>query len=137
MKYKNVAVGIIRNANGEILLTQRFDPDVPAAHLKWDLVGGKIENGETGDITVMRESLEETGCTVKVIKKLDKETSKIWETSQGPLTVTLSCYEGVLVKESSISPTDRKIGEIQWVSPNKLQDFELLETIEDFVADYL
>ena len=57
--------GIIKNENGEILIVRRHpksrtDPDT------WELPGGKVEEGEFFDDSLVREIMEETSleCTV-------------------------------------------------------------------------
>lgn len=63
MKHVHVAVGIIRDADRQILLAQRPD-DSPMAKM-WEFPGGKIETGESPIEALQRELLEETGITVK------------------------------------------------------------------------
>ncbi len=36
-KSKLVVLGLIKNKENKFLLSQRYDPDIPEAHLKWDL----------------------------------------------------------------------------------------------------
>lgn len=61
---KNAAIGIILNENrSKVLLVKR--QDIPF----WVLPGGGIEDGENATDSVVREVFEETGLTVKVIRK--------------------------------------------------------------------
>lgn len=58
-KHLHIAVGIIRNAQGEIFITRRGG-DSHLAGL-WEFPGGKIEPGESPEQGLCRELLEETG----------------------------------------------------------------------------
>lgn len=60
MNHKS-AFAIVINEEGQILLTQR--KDVPI----WVLPGGGIDKGETPEAAAIREVLEETGITTKVL----------------------------------------------------------------------
>ncbi|HDG1672214.1 TPA: 8-oxo-dGTP diphosphatase MutT [Kluyvera cryocrescens] len=70
MKKLQISVGIIRNAEGEIYITQR----AADAHManKWEFPGGKIEEGETAEQAVIRELQEEVGITVTTLQQFDK-----------------------------------------------------------------
>ncbi len=59
----HVAVGILQNAAGEILLASR-PPDKPWPGY-WEFPGGKIETGESAHTALLRELKEELGITVK------------------------------------------------------------------------
>lgn len=70
MKKLQISVGIIRNAEGEIYITQR----AADAHManKWEFPGGKIKEGETAEQAVIRELQEEVGITVTTLQQFDK-----------------------------------------------------------------
>ncbi|MEX2215136.1 MAG: NUDIX domain-containing protein [Phycisphaeraceae bacterium] len=60
---------VIRDSSGRALVIRRsaasrFWPD------KWDLVGGKMDAGETFDQTLLREAKEETGLTIELTRLL-------------------------------------------------------------------
>ena len=70
MKILRISVGIIRNATGEIYITQRA-ADSHMAH-KWEFPGGKIEAGETPEEAVIRELQEEVGIAATSLHQFDK-----------------------------------------------------------------
>jgi 8-oxo-dGTP diphosphatase len=62
VKKVNIAVGIIRNADKQIFITQRDASSHMAGF--WEFPGGKIESGETAEQALVRELQEEVGiCT--------------------------------------------------------------------------
>jgi len=63
-----VAVGIIRDEDGRILVAQRSK----GAYLegKWEFPGGKLEEGESSRDAVIRELYEEVGVQVSAVSYL-------------------------------------------------------------------
>ena len=59
MKELKISTGIIRNAAGEVFITQRA-ADGHMAN-KWEFPGGKIEEGESPEMALARELFEEVG----------------------------------------------------------------------------
>ncbi|MDT8392166.1 MAG: A/G-specific adenine glycosylase [Lentisphaeria bacterium] len=64
----DVAVALIINAKGDLLVAQRRDDQMLGG--MWELPGGKIDTGETPVEAVIRECLEELGVTVKPCQSL-------------------------------------------------------------------
>lgn len=68
-----VAVGVVREADGRILMTSRPSPKVYAGW--WEFPGGKLEEGETVEDALVRELSEELGLELLV-----SDISRLWST---------------------------------------------------------
>jgi 8-oxo-dGTP diphosphatase len=64
-----VGAAVVRD--GRVLACRRTSP--PAAAGRWELPGGKVEDGETPAEALVREAREELGCTISVGRWLDAE----------------------------------------------------------------
>lgn len=131
-KTKLVILGLIENKKHEFLLCQRYDPDVPAANMKWDLPGGTNEFGERLEDTVKREVLEETGLKIKVVQLLPKSTSRTWRHKRFVLHAVVLCYYCSLVSGRR-HLGDHKIHDLAWVSRSALAKYDFLPTTQVFV----
>ncbi|MDP7536746.1 MAG: Nudix family hydrolase [Methylococcales bacterium] len=63
-----VAVGVVTNARGEVLIAYR--PESVHQGDRWEFPGGKLELGETAEGALIRELKEELGLTVKDARPL-------------------------------------------------------------------
>ena len=68
MKRIEVAVGVVYNAMGQVLVGQRVVQD--SYFQKWEFPGGKLEQGETAEAALVREFQEEVGITLGQITLL-------------------------------------------------------------------
>ena len=68
MKRIEVAVGVVYNAMGQVLVGQRVVQD--SYFQKWEFPGGKLEQGETAEAALVREFQEEVGITLGQITPL-------------------------------------------------------------------
>ena len=62
MKRIEVAVGVLFNSQGEVLIGQRIVQD--NYYQKWEFPGGKLEEGESPQTALAREFSEEIGIEV-------------------------------------------------------------------------
>ena len=65
-KTVDVAVGVLIKPNGDFLLTSRPPGKVYEGY--WEFPGGKLEAGETVELALRRELLEEIGITIGAVQ---------------------------------------------------------------------
>ena len=127
-----VAACALIDQDKRVLIAQR-PVGKPMAGL-WEFPGGKIEDGETPEDTVIREMLEE--LSVKVTKPCLAPLSFTSHNYQEfhilmPLFICRR-WEGV--------PVPREAQQIKWVRANRLRDFQMPpadETLISHLADLL
>jgi len=132
MQYtKVVALGVVEN-EGKILISQRNEPDVPDAHLKWDLLGGKNEFGESLEDTVKREVLEEAGITIEVLGMLPESVSRVWNKGSDEMHTLVFGFRCKLVSGSA-EPLESKITQVKWVAKEELSDYDFIASARKFI----
>ncbi|CNB79106.1 8-oxo-dGTP diphosphatase MutT [Yersinia intermedia] len=110
MKHLQIAVGIIRNAQQEIFITQRAADSHMAGF--WEFPGGKVEQGETAELALKRELSEEVGIVVQEAVLLN-----VLEHTFTDRIVTLSFY---MVEAWDGEPFGREGQPIRWVRQSEL-----------------
>lgn len=113
----HVAVGIIRNALGEILIAQR--PDHKYKGGLWEFPGGKIENSETSFQALQRELKEE--LNIHII------AADYWLQFQHDYPDRVVVLDTWNVTEFSGKPEGAEGQNIRWVSLDDLHQFEFPE----------
>ncbi len=124
MKNIPVAIGVLQDTHGKILLTQRFSPESPNVHLKWQLPGGEINKDETPPDACVREFLEETGYTVEVVSK---EASIIVH-PYGGKQYTLYGFKVELISGTIDISCDEETNDAKWF---RRSEWEKLSTLDD------
>lgn len=132
IKSKLVVLGLVENDNQEFLVCQRYEPELPEVHLKWDLPGGTNELGENLEETLKREFLEETGLQVEVTKFLPRSISKTWDYPDHKQHTIVLCFHCTLVK-GELNFDDHKINDLKWLAKDKFNDLEFLPTTQEFI----
>lgn len=131
-----VAVGLILDGEGNILVSKRIDPQTPAADGKWDFIGGKVEPGENPEETIVREAKEETGLEIKPLRLLPKILSNIWERKDlGTTQALLLAYEcSVVGGKLHTQNFDHKIAELKFIPPRELDGYDTLASVKELLA---
>ena len=127
MKVKQIAAGIIIH-NGKVLLAQRKKGK--DLEFKWELPGGKLEEGETLPQCLKRELIEELNLEVEV-EKLFLTTEYAYEFGKFVLnTFIAKC------KNPFISKTDAH-EQYVWADPQTLLDYDLAPADIPIVQTYI
>jgi len=112
-----VAACALIDTDGRVLIAQR-PPDKPMAGL-WEFPGGKVEQGERPEATLIRELAEELGIAVD-------------EPCLAPLTFASHAYPEFhllmplyVCRRWQGTATAREHTRLAWVRPNRLRDYPM------------
>ena len=112
-KRVSVAAALIRDGD-KFMICQR--PENKARGLLWEFVGGKREEGETLEQTLVRECREELGVTVMPLDVYANLTHEYPD-----LTVDLTIYNAVIVDGI---PRLKEHKAIRWITADEADDYE-------------
>jgi 8-oxo-dGTP diphosphatase len=116
MVHMHVAAGILRNAAGEVLITERLC-DGPFNGL-WEFPGGKIDDAETSAAALRRELREELGIVVTTAEPFMSLSHEYVDR-----TVDLEFF---LVNDWDGDPDGLEGQGLRWVKVSQLNEAELL-----------
>ena len=121
---KQVAVGVIMN-NGHVLACQRKrNGSYP---LKWEFPGGKLENGESPEVAVVRELREELGINAVVDREFHKQEWVYTSVQADARTDGAYRVFYFLIRSFMGSLVNHAFGQIKWVTPGELESMDILE----------
>lgn len=125
-----VAVGIVFNADKEVLVGQRVVKD--RYFDKWEFPGGKLESGETVEQALTREFKEEVGISLGATQRF-MEVAHDYPDRQVALFVrTASEYTGLVRSLEGQA--------LKWVAVQELSDLDFLQgnqvMIEKLINEY-
>ncbi|WP_136658430.1 8-oxo-dGTP diphosphatase MutT [Nitratireductor sp. XY-223] len=120
-----VAACALVDADGRVLIARR--PEGKSMAGLWEFPGGKVENGETPEETVIRELQEELGITTKLA-------------CLAPLTFASHSYEDFhllmplfVCRRYWGIPQAQEGQALKWVRPGKLRDYPMPPADEPLV----
>lgn len=130
MKKTVKVVGAVSvNEQGDILCALR-SPEMSLPNL-WEFPGGKIEEGEMPEQSLIREIQEELDCTVEVYELIEDVVHEYPNVIVNLLTYKTKIVEG--------TPTAREHAELKWVPLQELRSLEWapadIPTIDKLLAD--
>ncbi len=127
-----VAAGIIRNADGRILIAERFD-ECPYGG-RWEFPGGTLEEGETLQECLQRELEEELGIRIRI-----DEPFVVIERPYASPDISLHTF---LCTHIGGDPTAIECNAWRWVDSSELReanltgaDREVLKALEELWAE--
>lgn len=115
---------LIFNSNGELLMLLRTAKDGKSElDNKWSLPGGHIDKGETPDVAVIREVLEETNLTVSSC-----QLRHVSETNDRVIYY-YSCIVDPAKLKPTLNATEHK--GLEWVNKDKLQNLDCIYDLKE------
>jgi len=115
-KVIEAAGGLVKNDQDEVLMIYRFD--------KWDLPKGKIENGETIEMTALREVEEECGIkNLEIVRPLSN-TYHIYLEKNKELILKISHWFEMknCLAEKLLPQLEEGISEVKYIDKNSLNN---------------
>jgi 8-oxo-dGTP diphosphatase len=113
-----VVCGIIKNNSGKILACRRgLDRHLGGL---WEFPGGKIDEGETAELAIERELMEELGVSVRVGEPL----SAVVEWTDGAVAIRL---RGLFCEIIQGEPHAHEHEEIRWCDISELSHLDWAE----------
>ena len=122
-KHVHVAVAVIRDGNGQILISKR--PDHVHQGGLWEFPGGKVEGGETLEQALARELFEELGITLNACQPLLEIRHDYPDKS-----VFLDVW---LVTDFAGAPYGREDQPVCWVTPETLVEYQFPEANQPII----
>lgn len=116
------AVGVICFKGEDVLLIRRGTKPMMG---EWSLPGGRIEFGETAEAAALRELMEETGLTARLLGLAEVVDAIFTSRRSGDVTrhYLLIDYAAEWVSGEAVAGDDA--GHAEWISPDRLAGLRL------------
>ena len=117
MKRIEVAVGVLFNSQGKVLIGQRVVED--NYYQKWEFPGGKLEAGESAEQALVREFAEEVGIAIS-----SSDSFMVIEHDYPDRHVKLHVQ---LIRQYQGEIRSMEGQALEWVELEKLRDIDFLK----------
>ena len=96
-------------------------------HDGWAVLGGAIEVGESSAEAAVRETREEIGVEVRLVRLLDVLGGPDYEVSypNGDRTAYVTAVYEAAISDGSPGPCDDELSDVAWFAPRQLARLEL------------
>ena len=102
--------------------------------MMWELPGGKVDFGETGEQALVREVQEETGYGVDIARLLPFSHATDWAYEGFRQHTVIYCYEGtVRERPKEEGPKDHKIEVLKWFTFDEIDFSRVLRGSREFI----
>jgi 8-oxo-dGTP diphosphatase len=112
-----VVAGVIRRADGRLLITQRLADDTLGGY--WEFPGGKVEPNEDLRVALARELAEELGIETEIGEEMHRIVHAYPDRD-----VRLYFYA---VKIVSGEPQKLEVADLRWVTLDELMNYQFPE----------
>ncbi len=123
-----VVCAVIEDDAGRVLIAQR--PAHKHLALKWEFPGGKVEPSESPEAAIVREIVEELGCTIVIQRALPRFTH-----DYGRAVIAMIPFVCRLAPASAAPHAHEHVA-LRWVLPAELTTFDLAAADLPVVASY-
>ena len=128
-----VAIGVITNEKGDILLSQRDDTLSPYSHKKWQLPGGGVDHGEHPKEALIREIEEETGIKIAITNNHPKVFSHVF--LEKNTHVVILAYPAVYVSGTIDISQDEDTADAKWFAYDTIDFSTCLPLTKDIIDE--
>ena len=125
-------IAVITNAQGEVVMAIRNQPDFPEIHGKLEFPGGGLEFGETPEEAVIREAKEESGLDVEIVRLLPKIYTNYWGQPEKTDQVILISYECRIIG-GQLGSKDLEIGGLKFMKPEEIDYSQALPKTKEII----
>ncbi len=132
MKKRDAVKAIIIKDKKEILFL--WDPTFDDTDEKWDVPGGGKDNGETDIEALVRETREEAGISIKVIKPLGNWSFPV---KRFDFFLSINAYlcEPLSTEVDITADPDKQHTKFRWIPINEAKKIELTPWLKEAVRN--